>query len=431
MPNNSGLGKVRYILSPLSLEIWEGQRQIENKSGKVQVRMTLANAHALFCGLKADPSYLANLTVDDSEKSRLMEARRVVRKALKEAATQISVNDAYWQDSYRQRVSRQNRPAILIKFMTQGSFAYQTLNDPAQKPQQEIDLDDGMYVPVQFLENGEPALAAIGLYDFVDGVLARVCRQYGWELDRSKDCCARIKLWPGAHIDIPIYSIPQDRFQELRESLAKADMSFASHDSVKGDWRLPSDQIMLARRDGSWVQSDPQMMHDWVEGRVERYGPQFRRLSRFFKGWRDHTWQKSALSSICLMRAIDIALADLPGLPNGERDDELILEVAKRLPGIFSGKVSNPVLPDLCINEWDDAVRQGIVAGADLLKSEMESALERTGDAEQVVKKLRARFGGRLPYRPDVVKIASKISAIARATPATVAAPQVIASTSG
>ncbi|MER8687107.1 CBASS cGAMP synthase [Mesorhizobium sp. M1136] len=393
--------------------------------------MSLANAHALFCGLKAEPSYLANLDVSDDERGQLMEARREIRMALKAAAARIQVTDNYWQESYRQKVSWRQRPDIHIKFMTQGSFAYRTLNDPAQKLTQEIDLDDGMYVPVQFIENGEPALAAKGLFEFVDAVLKPLCDARGWTRDPTKACCARVKLWQGAHIDIPIYSIPQDRFEQLRESLAKADLHMATRDSVKGAWKLPSDKIMLAQRDGSWVQSDPQMMHDWVEGRAERYGPSFRRLCRFFKGWRDYTWEKSTLSSICLMRAVDMALTELPGLPNGERDDELILEVAKRLPSIFEGKVANPVLFHLCINEWSNEDRGKINEGATALRGEMEAALERTGDAEQVVLKLRNRFGTRLPYRPDAVKIAPKISAIQKAPAAVVAAPRIIPSTSG
>lgn len=393
--------------------------------------MTLANAHALFCGLRTDPSYLASLEVSNDEKSRLLDARKDIRAALKAAADQIPRFDDYWQDSYRARVSWRDRPSVVIKFMTQGSFAYRTLNDPAQKPAQEIDLDDGMYVPVQFLENGEPALAAKGLFKFVDSVLGELCRVKGWKLDPTKSCCARVKLWPGAHVDIPIYSIPQDRFAQLSKNLEDAGMASFAQDSVRGGWKLPSDQIMLAQRDGGWVQSDPQLMHDWVEERSERYGPVFRRLSRFFKGWRDFTWEKSTLSSLCLMHAIDMALAQLDGLPGNDRDDELVLEVARRLPDMLTGKVANPVLRHLCINEWDSDNRAVIVAGARALFSEMDAALESTGDAEQVVRKLQNRFGGRIPYRPDAVKIASQISAVQKAAAATVAAPLVIASTSG
>ena len=131
------------------------------------------------------------------------------------------------------------------------------------------------------------------------------------------------------------------------------------------------------------------------------------------------------------MCAVDLALRQLDGLPTENRDDELVLEVAKRLPDILNGKIMNPVLGHLCINEWDNEVRGEILEGAEKLRIQMIAALERTGDAEQVVLKLRARFGHRIPYRPDVVTISSTISAIEKAPAQTVAAPRVIPTTSG
>lgn len=392
--------------------------------------MTLANAHALFCGLKAEPSYLANLMILERDRVSLMDARRMVRATLKAAAAQLQGRDDYWQDAYARTVFAADRPNVEIKFMTQGSFAYGTLNAPARSSQ-EIDLDDGMYVPVTFLESGQPALAAKGLFRFVEGALTPLCEAQGWVIDTDKTCCVRVKLWDGAHIDLPIYSIPQDRFVQLRESMAKSATASMTHDSVKGLWKLPSDKVMLAHRDGSWAQSDPQQLHDWVEGRVERWGPVYRRLSRFFKGWRDHTWANSKLSSLCLMCAIDSALQDIDGFPTEERDDVLVMEIAKRLPGILAANIRNPVLTHLSLNEWDQTARNEILSGAEAFKEQMAAALERTGDPEQVVIKLRARFGERLPYRPDSVKIASKIAAVQTAPAATVAAPRVIASTSG
>lgn len=393
--------------------------------------MTLANAHALFCGLKSEPSYLANLTVSADERTALLAAQQDIRAALKAAAAQVPLHDEYWQEDYARKVFAHNRPAIVVKFMTQGSFAYKTLNAPAQAPHQEIDLDDGMYVPVRFLDNGEPALAAKGLFAFTEATLAPLCLAKRWQLDTSKDCCVRVRIWPGAHIDLPIYSIPEDRFEQLRESLAKSVTASMAHDSVQGGWKLPSDQIMLAHRSGKWAQSDPQLLHDWVQSRYERYGAVYRRLSRFFKGWRDHVWRKPRLSSVCIMTAVDTALRDLNGFPTEERDDELIMNVASKLPDIFGGNVANPVLSHLCLNEWSDAERAEIVREARLLRDEMITALERTGDAEQVVRKLRDRFGARLPYRPDSVKIASTIAAVQSSPAARVAAPKVIPSTSG
>lgn len=392
--------------------------------------MTLANAHALFCGLKADPSYLANLAVPDAEQKALTGAKALIRSTIKEAAKLIQGRDEFWDESYSRQTRASNRLAIQIKFMTQGSFAYGTLNAPAQAPVQEIDLDDGMYVPVNFLENGTPALAAKGLFNFTEAALQPLCEIKGWEL-AEKDCCVRVKLWPGAHIDLPIYSIPEDRFQSLRESLAKSLTAGITHDSIKGTWKLPSDKIMLAHRDGRWVQSDPQQLHDWVQARAERYGPAYKRVTRFFKGWRDHSWVKSKLSSICLMRAIDIALEQMEGFPTENRDDELILELSKRLPKIFMNRIDNPVLRHLCINEWSADDRNEIVRGAELLRDEMMVALERTGDAEQVVLKIRRGFGNRIPYRPDAIKIGSKIAVVQSAPAAVVPAPRIISSTSG
>ncbi|EIZ82377.1 hypothetical protein WYO_5016 [Methylobacterium sp. GXF4] len=393
--------------------------------------MTLANAHALFTGLKTDPSFLANLTISDRERKALLEARQEIRTTLKNAAARIPIDDTYWQADYTRKVAARQRPQIQIKFMTQGSFAYGTLNAPAQKPAQEIDLDDGMYVPVDFLESGEPSLAAKQLFKFAEEALKPLCEKQGWSLDDTKDCCVRVKLWPGAHVDLPIYSIPRDRFVQLRENMERTATAKMTFDSIKGSWKLPSDKIMLAHRNGVWKQSDPQQLHDWVDERVDRYGPIYRRLSRFFKGWRDHTWEKSALSSLCLMCAIDEALKRIDGFPTESRDDEITMEVAKLLPEILGGKVSNPVIKELCINEWDQKDREAIVDGAKALRDEMTAALERTGDAEQVVIKLQKRFGVRIPYRPDAVKIAPKIAAIQKAPAAVVAAPRVTASTSG
>ncbi|KQU89468.1 hypothetical protein ASD00_26805 [Ensifer sp. Root31] len=393
--------------------------------------MTLANAHALFCGLKSQPSYLANLNIDENDRAGLIEARRKIRIALRAAAQGIAAKDEYWHSGYAARTSWRNRPAVEVKFMTQGSFAYGTINAPAQIPQQEIDLDDGMYVPVEFLMNGEPALAARGLFLFVETALAPLAAENGWKL-AEKPNCVRIKLWSGAHIDIPIYSIPRDRFSQIKEAFDSAHTSFSERRaSLSNSWRLPSDKIVLAQRDGTWIQSDPQQLHDWVLSRTDRYGPVYKRLSRFFKGWRDYTWEKCVLSSLCIMCAVDLALQKLNGFPTEERDDALVLEIAKRLPDILRGEVKNPVLTDLCINDWSEEDRSEIVRAAENLKVELESALERTGDAERVVQKLRSKFGERLPYRPEAIKMVSSIAAIQVAVPAVAAAPKVIPSTSG
>ena len=396
--------------------------------------MTLVNAHPLFVGLRNNPSYLASLDIENDEHQKLMNARTTIRGALRNAAWKLEQQTRFWRQKYLIEASNKVRDDVSVKFMTQGSFAYKTLNAPAQPHIQEIDLDDGMYVPVRFLEDSHPALAADALFTFVEETLKPVCAANDWELDTSKNTCARVRLWTGAHVDIPIYSVPEGQFQLMKNAIEEAAMSskVLAFDSIPRIAAIPSDLVMLAQRNGEWVQSDPKQLHDWVNSRADRYGPIFRRLCRFFKGWRDHTWQNSPLSSICLMCAIDLALIKLGGSPDQDRDDKQIMDVAALLPDIFKGKIQNPVVQSSCLNAWNDNDRQAIVDGSESLASEMESALERTGNADIVIDRLRNSFGRRIPNRPDIIRIEGKTAATVRAAPAVVVpTPEVISSDSG
>jgi len=392
--------------------------------------MTVANAHALFNGLKADPSYLANLTIDPGEKQTLLKAQADIRACLKAAVARLKTDDEFWQSDYIKSRPAYNRPELTIRFMTQGSFAYGTLNAPA-KIGQEIDLDDGMYIPVDFLSGTSPALSAKGAFKFVEEALAPLCTQRNWALDKSKDTCVRVKLWAGAHIDIPIYSIPRDQFVQIVEA-ANDSAGLSLRKSIMDSYQLPTDKVMLALRDGTWQQSDPKKLHDWVKGRKDRYGAIYIRLCRFFKGWRDHFWPKSKLSSICIMRAIDLALAKLPGFPVDNRDDEMALEVAKHLPEVFAANIDNPVLKSSCLNEWADEDRNVIIQGSRAIKAHLESALELSENAANVVIQLQNGFGTRVPNRPDAVKLSpTRIETIRSVPPEVKSAPRVISSTSG
>src|SRR3546814_20115066 len=92
------------------------------------------------------------------------------------------------------------RGPVEVKFMTQGSFAYKTINDPPQS-RQEIELEDGMYVPVAFLDSGEPARAAQLLYDFVVVTLQQLAFTEGWTGVARTTSCGRVKHLAGAQLD--------------------------------------------------------------------------------------------------------------------------------------------------------------------------------------------------------------------------------------
>src|SRR3546814_16851897 len=104
------------------------------------------------------------------------------------------------------------------------------------------------------------------------------------------------------------------------------------------------------------------------------------------------------------MRAVDVALQqycnEQGALPGEERDDFLIVEVARRLPDVLAGEVRNPVL-DACVNSWSDDRRSGMVARSNQLKDRMIDAIERTGNDTDVVRQTSAHFGERVAYRQD------------------------------
>lgn len=392
----------------------------------------LARAHALFVGLRVTASYHQALKVDDSKTAALKSARRDVRNAIRAAGTRIRVEDRYWEADFA-RKSVANRPVVEPRFFTQGSFAYDLLINPCHASQ-ELDLDDGMYVVVDYLQNGKPALVAKLLFEMVEEALRPLCARRGWSLNTNKQTCVRVEIASDAHIDIPIYSAPRD----IAESAELAAQAFADNRITKRANReyveLPSDKIMLAHRDGSWQQSDPLKLHKWVEACAERYGEDFRRACRYFKGWRDYTWVKCCLSSITIMVAVAEALEQLYQLRAGDGDDRLIYEVGQLLPEILELDLYNPALPgqNVVLNDWSDEERMTVVSAARALADQMESALKRSADQTMVVNALRSAFGTRIPFRPDVVEILPPVTtAVTAVKPSIVPSPSVKRSTSG
>lgn len=393
----------------------------------------LANASALFVGLRVSASYHQALQISHDARAQLIAARHDIRSALRAAATRIQFDDSYWEPSFA-LMSANARPVVAPKFFTQGSFAYDLLVDPCHKPPQQIDLDDGMYVNVDYLANGRPSLVAKALFKFVEEALRPICLKRGWTLVTDKQTCVRVQLSATSHVDIPIYSAPR----ALAESPSFGDSQIRAGQMTKSAGRtyavLPADQIMLAHRDGTWQQSDPLQLQQWVEGCVTRYGEHFRRACRYFKGWRDHRWENGALSSITIMAAIAAAFEKMQGAHRSYDDDRLVYEIAQQLPDILSGELLNPAFPNkrIVLNDWSTQDRDTILTASRDLAGDMHSALKGTAVADLVVSALRRAFGGRIPLRPDMVVILPPVThAIMSEAPARVAAPKVNNSTSG
>ncbi|WP_076012102.1 CBASS cGAMP synthase [Alteromonas abrolhosensis] len=247
-------------------------------------------------------------------------------------------------------VTRQEFVGLTPRFWTQGSFQYETLNNPHKFPPQEMDIDDGTYLPMTIFEN-EPRIGHRILLLLVDSSLkSLVAENDGW-LFEEKNTCARIKI-PSAHthIDVPMYAIPVQQFLQKQVALeALRKKSFESYDQFADTWisnsamyEVDSECVNLAMRNGEkrWINSDPKIIEDWFNESCRRIGRHLRKVCRFMKAWRDAQWDKGGPSSIALMAA---TVNILDRFTHDKSDLGATMRLlAERLPEEFAHGVESP-----------------------------------------------------------------------------------------
>jgi hypothetical protein len=374
------------------------------------------NAHRVFAGPAAADHYLAALTLEAEREAMLRAACDTCREAIR--AGLRSWANVLQKSALFEAVAASVAPTSLKpKFKMQGSFAYRTLNDPAHRPPQEIDLDDGVFVPVSFLnDNGQahPALISSGYFAAVEALLAPICEQKGWTLVTDKPSCVRVELDGGAHIDFALYAIPDAEFDELVESevLAKSmnaqdrEMLHEQMELAEDLYRgLREDQIMLAHRREGWKPSDPRKLEDWFRAALREHGEQLRRVCRYLKGWRDHQWESCRLSSIALMACVVTVYDGAAQAPGDNRDDLALLLVAERLPDLFRGRIANPVVDEQFLDEgWSPDERNAFINQAKALLDWLREAMTGTDSAQRALASLTCAFGCRLPDDYTLIK---------------------------
>ncbi|MCT8127546.1 MULTISPECIES: CBASS cGAMP synthase [Gammaproteobacteria] len=235
------------------------------------------------------------------------------------------------------------------RFWTQGSFAYDTLNLPYTTPPQEMDIDDGTYLPMEIF-NDQPAIGHSLLILLVDTALeSLVAENKGWQFE-AKNTCGRIRI-PSmyVHIDVPMYAVPEDKFM-INEAALKAihfnsDMyqdALFSEARAKRDYNLDPKSVHLAIRDGveAWRKSDPKIVENWFNDACIRIGPHLRKICRIIKGWRDAQWPEKGPSSISLMAAIVDILDKHP--TKGNDLNHALKVVTNHLPQKFLAGIESP-----------------------------------------------------------------------------------------
>lgn len=337
------------------------------------------------------PTFLKALDLTSEEKQSIDVARKGIRNALRENLPTALRGKGY--------TGSMCEP----KFYIQGSWAYKTLNRPCQTPPQQSDVDDGVYLPLSIMkEEAKPHLAIDDFFAAVAEVLQSVCDDNNWELERKANCM-RVVISEYAHIDLPLYAIPDEQYLILKASMeARSVMAMDSINATAATqtWKkLPSDEILLAC-DRGWIKSDPLSMREWFEQEVQDKGLQLRRVIRYIKGFRDQQWDEKGPSSILLMAAA-CPLFEL----EYKRDDEALLNVVKGIPRALRDGVMSPIDKDVYLTDaLSKAEREAAAEKFETFAKYLESAMLLSANAkEQACYWMREMLGGRFPNRPDLI----------------------------
>jgi len=324
-----------------------------------------------------------NLRISDEQNAALINARRAVRGHL-----------------------RQHCPNGLgIKFLTQGSFAYGTLNRPSQTPPQRMDLDDGAYFATS--TDNDPRV----FFNWADNALqSLVGKHRGWRLDTSKPSCCRVIIPGDMHVDVPLYASMNESPDNLRAHQER----YAPLYQEAGMFYAPLSGVWLAHRNDGWIKSDPGALIDWMLECKQNYGKQYIRVCRYFKAWRDHQWPESPLKSILIMRMIDLAFQSDAEMLDADGDDVSVMRVAGRmLDSLGNGNITDPTDDSKMLDKGIlSNERANIIEKLKALHIGMESALYDGNTSEYgACEFMRLQFGKWFPKDSGSISADGKIPA--------------------
>jgi hypothetical protein len=183
----------------------------------------------------------AALDLKPIQRAYISEAKTNVRNCLRAGIPRVLKEKGYTADAPEPR------------FFTQGSWAYKTLNAPAQDPQQ-ADIDDGCYLPLSFVsQTTRPSVAATVFFNAAEEALVPLVKDRKWRLITDKATCIRIEISNYAHVDIPLYAIPDREFITLAKAAVEdygyLNFQEAARKAERDAWiALPRNSVLLAHR---------------------------------------------------------------------------------------------------------------------------------------------------------------------------------------
>ena len=266
-------------------------------------------------------TFLKNLNIDPEDNEVLQGVRKEFRHAIRGNFNQKFKNFLDEQKHNQLVRASLNVAEQLseekVKFLTQGSFSYKTLNKPQHTPTQQMDLDDGVYFRMSNIDDKIKLNSSL-LFSYIEQQISPLVEIHNnWKM-KKKSTCVRVEIDDEKHIDLPLYIVPDEEF--LKDKM----LARQTHASLNTFNLLGFDNIYMAHRKDDWVQSDPRKIIKWVEYCTGKYG-RYRELCRIIKAWRDHQWKESPWSSICIMRMVDMALASLSNDGSEQCEFDLLL----------------------------------------------------------------------------------------------------------
>ncbi|RRD89229.1 CBASS cGAMP synthase [Conchiformibius steedae] len=326
-------------------------------------------------------------------------------------------------------LEQQGIASIAPKFRIQGSWAYGTCNLPA-KDSQEMDFDYGVYLPVRAFEGFNPDAGASEqakkYFEQVESMMKDLCLQNNWLLDTSApSSCIRIKIRSDAHLDIPLYAVPDDMFDSLEERnelQVSLDSATAIHESLNySEWVFEDfdvrsfaeeslmdkniQMIHMARRDGTWQESDCELIRKWFADKLkslENNGQQLRAICRYLKAWRDWKFADESFqpSSILLM-----IIACKHYQYHTSRDDLALLSVLEELPNALNSDVYENIEEHESedFNRMKSHERPIAKQYADMLYQEFVASLNNLNKSK-ALNYIKNEWGDRIPQDESLIE---------------------------
>lgn len=366
----------------------------------------MANYHHTFHKLGESKCYKGKLDPSDNETKSLKEAKKKVRQRLLTGLRQET-----------ERVFGLGK-GVSPRFFTQGSWAYDTCNSPCH-PHQEMDIDLGVYLPVENWEETEktPKQAAKTFFNMVENILKPLAEEEGWDFS-TKRTCVRLHMKNGinAHIDVPLYVAPREEFEKIKEVFDRGLVIAKAYDEEMSEqeWK-DINQVVLALKNGEWLASDPRDVADYFEKKFKQEGGhQLRRICRYLKGTRDYYWKDGGGPSSVLLMICASKLC----IPSDRRDDLALLSVLDGLGDMLTKPVYEPSICDENFNRMSPEDQTKSCTWVGVMKHTLWKATE-TEDPDLVQKhlsELRTYLDHRVPEDPALVSVAVTASTI-RQTP--------------